>query len=99
MKILEGKFDLKHFLLGSYTIGFVFGSLAFFLVDINIDFQFSSSFESIFCIAVVLPILYWVYRYSGLVFNDQTMKMKLLYFLIFILGLSFGIFFFELLLN
>jgi hypothetical protein len=99
VKIREGKVDLKHFLLGSYTIGFVFGSLAFFLAEINIDFHFSFSFESIFCIAVVLPILYWVYRYSGLVFNDQTIKMKLLYFFILILGFSFGIFFFELLLG
>lgn len=99
MKILEGKFDLKHFLLGSYTIGFVIGSLSFFQSEINRDFQFSFSFESIFCISVVSPIFYWVYRYSGMVFNDQTMKMKLLYFFILILGFAFGIFFFELLLN
>ena len=97
MKILEGKVELKHFLLGGYTIGFVLGSLVFFLTEINKDFQLSFSFENILCIIVVLPIFYWVYRYSGMVFDDQTMKMKLLYSFILILGFSFGIFFFELL--
>ena len=70
-----------------------------FIHDQHHIYSFSFSFESIFCIVVVLPIFYWVYRYSGMVFNDETMKMKLLYFFILMLGLSFGLFFSELLLS
>ncbi|WP_342578093.1 hypothetical protein [Psychrobacillus sp. FSL K6-2843] len=99
MKVLERKVELKHFLLGGYTIGFVAGCLGGLLSTISTTFTLSFSFESIFCIVVVLPIFYWVYRYSGMVFNDETMKMKLLYFFISMLGLFFGLFFSELLLS
>lgn len=95
MEILKRK-ELEHFLLGSYTIGFIMGS---WLYVINPTLNLSFSFENIFCIIVVLPILYWVYRYSGMVFNDQSIKMKLMYSLVLILGLGFGIFFSELLLS
>ncbi|MER2061278.1 MAG: hypothetical protein ABTA16_20960, partial [Niallia sp.] len=67
---MEKKVELKHFLLGGYTIGFVAGCLAGLPLKISTTFNLSFSFESIFCIVVVLPIIYWVYRYSGLVFND-----------------------------
>ena len=96
---MERKVELKHFLLGGYTIGFVVGCLTSLLSKISTTVNLSFSFESIFCIVVVLPIIYWVYRYSGMVFDDQTMKMKLLYAFILLLGFSFGIFFFELLLS
>ncbi|MGA3602321.1 hypothetical protein [Lysinibacillus agricola] len=99
MEIKKDK-TLTHLLFSSYTIGFVSGGLAFFMSEReNKDFQFSFSLESIFCLLILSPIVYWVYRYSGMVFNDQSMKVKLLYFALCIVGMSFGIFFFELLLN
>ncbi|BAK17235.1 predicted membrane-associated, metal-dependent hydrolase [Solibacillus silvestris StLB046] len=91
--------ELKHFLLGGYTIGFIVGWLVVLISVINPTFNLSFSFKSIFCILVVLPILYWTYRYSGMVFNDQTMKVKLIYSFVLFLGFCFGIFFTELLLN
>lgn len=97
--MLERKIELEHFLLGSYTIGFVAGCLGGLLTKISTIFNFNFSFETIFCILVVLPIFYWVYRYSGMVFNDQTMKIKLLYAFILIIGLFLGLIFSELLLG
>ncbi|MFS0876819.1 hypothetical protein [Solibacillus isronensis] len=89
--------ELKHFIFGGYTIGFIMGCWVVIISENNPTINLSFSFESIFCIVVVLPLLYWVYRYSGMVFNNQSLKIKLLYSFILILGICFGIFFSELL--
>lgn len=100
MKVLERREkNLEYLLLGSYTIGFVAGCLGGFSTEVSTTLDFSFSFESIFCILVLLPIFYWVYRYSGMLFNDQAMKIKLLYALILIIGLFFGVIFTELILG
>ncbi|MBE5082077.1 hypothetical protein J2D69_02745 [Lysinibacillus sphaericus] len=91
---------LIHLLFSSYTIGFVLGGLGFFLTEIkNIDFQFNFSKESVFCFLILSPIIYWVYRYSGRIFDVQSMKVKLLYFVLWIIGMAFGIIFFDLAIN
>ena len=68
-------------------------------INPSLNLNFSFSVKSIFGFLVVLPILYWAFRYSGMVFNDQTIKMKLIYSFILLLGLCLGITFSELLLN
>ncbi|MEB2281738.1 hypothetical protein LAV73_17300 [Lysinibacillus xylanilyticus] len=99
MEIKKDK-TLTHLLFSSYTFGFVCGGLEFFLMERkNIDFQFSFSKESFFCLLIVSPIIYWVYRYSGMIFNVQSMKVKLLYFVLWMVGMYFGLMFFELTLN
>ncbi|MEK4520662.1 hypothetical protein NSQ95_16550 [Psychrobacillus sp. FSL W7-1457] len=98
MEIKKDK-TLTHLLLSSYTIGFVLGSLTFFISERNKDFHYSFSKEYIFCFIILFPIIYWVYRYSGRVFNNQTLKIKLLYFALWMLGMFFGLVFFELILN
>lgn len=95
----EKKTKPIHLLLSSYTIGFVLGSLGFFISEMNKDFQLDFSKESILCLLIIFPIIYWVYRYSGMAFNDQNLKVKLLYFALFILGIFLGLLFFELSLN
>lgn len=95
MEIKKNK-TIIHLLLSSYTIGFVLGGLAFFISEINKDFLFSFSIESIFCFIILLPIIYWVYRYSGMVFNDQKLIIRLLYILLCIIGFGLGVIFFEL---
>ncbi|MGE7840374.1 hypothetical protein ACQKNX_06235 [Lysinibacillus sp. NPDC093712] len=90
---------LTHLLLSSYTIGFVLGCLTFFITERNIDYQFSFSIETIFSFVLLLPIIYWGYRYSGMVFNKQHMKVKLLYIVLWIVGMYFGLIFFELVLK
>lgn len=95
MEIKKDK-TLTHLCFSSYTIGFVIGGLFFFITEINKEFQFSFSKESFFCLLILLPIIYWVYHYSAMVFNNQNLKTKLLYFALCILGMFFGIIFFEL---
>ena len=99
MEIKKQEKTLTHLFFGSYTIGFVLGGVAFILSERNRDFQFTFSKEYILCFFIFLPIIYWVYRYSGIVFNNQSLKVKLLYFVLWILGMFFGIVFFEILLN
>jgi len=96
MEVNKSK-TLTHLLLSGYTIGFVLGGLAFFMAETNL--QFSVSKESIFYLIFLTPIIYWVYRYSGMVFNNQNFKIKLYYIVIFLFGMAFGIIFFELILN
>ncbi|MFI8685976.1 hypothetical protein [Rossellomorea sp. NPDC077527] len=90
---------LTHLFFSGYTSGFVVGGLFFFSNEINIDFQLSFSKESFFCLLFLLPIIYWFYRYVGIVFNNQRLIIKLLYFALFVLGIFFGILFFEFILN
>ncbi|MFC9539069.1 hypothetical protein ACFTQ7_04210 [Lysinibacillus sp. NPDC056959] len=93
---------LIHLLFSSYTIGFVVGGLQFFLMERkNIDFHFHFSFskESVFCFLILSPIIYWVYRYSSRIFDVQNMKVKLLYFVLLMIGMALGFIFFDLALN
>ncbi|KGA80559.1 MAG: hypothetical protein M3043_07235 [Lysinibacillus fusiformis] len=87
---------LTHLFLGSYTIGFVVGGFTFFISLRNSHFQIKFSIESILCAFILLPIIYWIYRYSGMVFNNQPFTVKFLYLVLFILGMFLGILFFEL---
>ncbi|MFJ7406352.1 MULTISPECIES: hypothetical protein [unclassified Lysinibacillus] len=96
---MEKNRTITHLLLSSYTIGFVLGGLTFFISERNIDFQYSFSIEYIVCFLFVLPIIYWIYRYSGRVFNIQSMKVKLLYIALWIVGMFFGLIFFELIIK
>lgn len=90
---------LTHLLFSSYTIGFILGGLTFFLVELDKDFHIKLSTEGILCIFMVLPIVYWVYRYSGMIFNNQNFKIKILYTCLGIIGFFFGAIFFEILLK
>lgn len=90
---------LIHLFFSSYTIGFVVGGIVFFITETKKDFQFSFTGESFFSLLILLPIIYWVYCYTGTVFNNQSLKIKSLYFALCLLGMFFGIVFFELILS
>lgn len=81
---------LTHLLFSSYTIGFVLGGFTFFITETSMTI----SKEGIFSFILLLPIIYWIYRYSGMVFNEQSMKIKFLYAVLFLIGICFGVLFF-----
>ncbi len=83
-----------HLLFGSYTIGFIVGGGSIIISETNKTFDFNFSIGSFFCMLFLAPIIYWVYRFHGMVFNDASLPMKLLYFSLSILGIFGGGLFF-----
>lgn len=96
---MEIKKILIHLLFSSYTIGFILGGFTFFLVELDKNFYIKLSTEDILCFFMVIPIAYWVYRYFGMVFNDQNFKIKIFCICLSISGFFFGAIFFEVLLK
>ena len=98
MEIKKDKM-LTHLCFGSYTIGFVVGSLVFFISEINKDFQIKFSVDTIICFLLISPVFYWTYRYFGMVFDNQSLKVKLPSFLLMLIGFCSGVIFFEIIVN